>query len=114
RKVQPRSRSSNRPGIFCKHRLISLAIIRLVRSINVRWQRNMTELFDVLPHTRSIMRDEAKSARSQLTTRHNLCFELAIAEQHLLARAHFPTGPHQGLPDFAVDLTSQQNLDLAG
>src|ERR1700730_7520531 len=110
RKMQSRSRSSNRSGRPREDGLISFAVGRFVLAVNVRWKWNMAETLDLRGHSVGCARGEADGAQPKFATGGDLAFQFPLAKDHTLARLHLASGAHQRLPNIWTDLAREKNL----
>ena len=107
--VQPSRGSGDRAPLSRENCLITLAIRRLIRSFNVRRQRDVTEAIDGL--AKAVARAESDDAQAVVASALDCAFEFPFAENDSLADRDFSARPHERLPGVGTDLADEEDFD---
>jgi hypothetical protein len=62
REVKPGGRSGNCTGTFGKNSLITFAVRNFIRTLDIRWQRNVTEALEMLADAALVIGSEMQRA----------------------------------------------------
>ena len=109
REVQSRCGSGDRAPFSRENSLIALAIRRLIRSFDVRRQRNVAEMIYGL--AKAVSRRESDDAQAIVASALDCAFEFPFAENDSLADRDFSARPHKRLPGVGADLADEEDFD---
>src|SRR5215469_5362420 len=109
REMQPRGWGRYRISLPGINGLVTLAIERFVRALDIRRKRNVTEPIERLMQT--VLRFEPQHTQAVFGASFHPGLQFTFAEHNSLTHRNLTSRPHKRFPGVGRELANQQHLD---